>query len=247
MVSDNSSYNYFKFESSFKSIPIDRINEIDKKEFRKLIMLSIPRHLKKRFRPYLAHTLEIAEKYEVDPFWVLAIMWTESHFNIKAKSYVSATGLMQIMPGTGRFLARLMKRPHSHKIAMELVKDPKTNIEMGAFYLKRLVRSFDHNYRLATVAYNMGPGGVRSRIRRNLPVGVRNNYLDKVTGFHKKLTAPFTKAVLSTKRPYMSTFVIKRYHRAETISLKSFFKKLDSYIMPRGVRYAALKSQIFLL
>ncbi len=248
MAKVSASYSYFRLSTSFKNVSIDRIGELDKKEFRKVVMTAIPKRLKKRLRPYLAHTLEVAERYEVDPFWVLAIMWTESHFNTKAKSYVSATGLMQIMPGTGRFLARLMDRPHSQKIAMELVNDPKTNIEMGVFYLKRLVRNFNHNYRLATVAYNMGPNGVRFRLRNKLPVGVKNLYLDKVTHFHKLLVAPFKEQVLSKKRPYLSTLVVrKKAHKRPLLTLKSLFGPIDEIVTKQRVKLASLKPQTFLL
>jgi len=244
----SSSYNFFKLSSSFKNISVDRINELDKKDFRKLIMSAIPRRLKKRLRPHLAHTLEVAERYELDPFWVLSIMWTESHFNTEAKSYVSATGLMQIMPGTGRFLAKLMDRPYSHKLAMELIKDPKTNIEMGVFYLKRMAKSFNYNYRLATVAYNMGPGGVRFRLRNNLPVGVKNEYLDKVRHFHALLVRPYHKKVLSKDRPYKNTYAVKRKSpRRPLLTLKSLFGPIDAIVMKHGVKVASIKSQTVLL
>ena len=54
--------------------------------------------------------------------------------------------------------------------------------------LKRLLKKFNYNHRLATVAYNMGPGWTRGRLRNNLPVGNRNEYLDKVQRAYKRIS-----------------------------------------------------------
>jgi hypothetical protein len=178
---------------TFKDVPLDRIVEIPALKFDELIMEALPRHMRRRLAPYLSHTLEMAEKYEVDPFWALSIMWTESHFNKNAKSYVNARGLMQVMPGTGYQLLNQLRGPIGFKKSQALVRDPFVNIELGIYYLSTLVEFFDGETMLSTVSYNMGPYGVKRRLRKGLPVGVKNLYLDKVTKNYKRVTAPYIK------------------------------------------------------
>lgn len=157
--------------------------------FQEKILEAIPPHLKDNVKQYLPTTLKMARKYNIDPLWVLSIMWTESHYNQESVSHVGARGLMQIMPYTSRFIKRKMKneglslnfRAPSHlPPSKAYIFDPKVNIEFGVYYLKYLLEFFNHDFVLATIAYNMGPYGVRSRLNRNLPVGIRNLYLNKV-------------------------------------------------------------------
>jgi soluble lytic murein transglycosylase-like protein len=54
------------------------------------------------------------------------------------------------------------------------------NMEVGIYYLKGLLESFNNNHYYATVAYNMGPYWTKGQLKNNLPVGKKNHYLDKV-------------------------------------------------------------------
>lgn len=192
-VDEKTYYQFPKVDKSFGGINLDHMEYYSKKEVRSLILQSVKSpKLKKRLGRYIKHTMELCEKYQLDPFWALSVMWTESHFNLRAKSPVSATGLMQIMPGTGVYLSKLLKMPVEETIVYKNIKDPYMNIEMGVFYLKRLLKMFKGSYRLATAAYNMGPGGVYRRLRKNLPVGVKNLYLDKVRKHYKLISRNFS-------------------------------------------------------
>ena len=55
------------------------------------------------------------------------------------------------------------------------------HIELGVFYLKKLLKRFNENHRIATIAYNMGPSWTRRRLALNKPIGVQNHYLSKVS------------------------------------------------------------------
>lgn len=204
---ENSTYFFHKVKGSFGKIDLGHMDNHSKKEVRKLILQSVPGRLKIRLGRYLKKTMDLCEEYQVDPFWALSVMWTESHFNFKARSSVKATGLMQIMPATGKFLSRLLKLSTEETFVYEQIEDPSMNIEMGVFYLKRLLKLFKGNYRLATVAYNMGPGGVYRRLRLKLPVGVRNLYLDKVRRHYKLVTNHFIKSNSSQILALRSTLV----------------------------------------
>ena len=210
--STTTSKSYYQFpaiKSSFGNIPLSNIQNYSKEEFRALVLASVPGRLKLRLARYIKTTMELCEKYQVDPFWAISVMWTESHFHFRAESHVQATGLMQIMPATGEFLGRLLKMPISKDLVFEHIRDPKVNIEMGVFYLKRLLRIFDGNHTLATVAYNMGPGGVFRRLRAKRPVGVRNQYLDKVRKYHKFISREFVAVNSRVSAEINKTLVVK--------------------------------------
>jgi soluble lytic murein transglycosylase len=71
------------------------------------------------------------------------------------RSRAGALGLMQLMPATGRLVAR--------KIGLRLrrtrdILDIETNVSLGTAYLRQMLDKFDGNYMLATAAYNAGPG-----------------------------------------------------------------------------------------
>ena len=203
-------YNFDSVGKTFQEVDISRISELSKVEFEDLILSSVPAGLKGKLKPFLKTTLFYSEKFQVDPFWVLAVMWTESHFNPKARSYVNARGLMQIMPRTGYFLAGLLEKPvKSLRSAIQITKKPEPNIEMGAFYLKKILRDFNGHYIHATAAYNMGPGGVKKRLRKGLRVGNRNKYVNKVKRAYKELIKGYRRSFLFLPRDYVETFVFK--------------------------------------
>ena len=96
-----------------------------------------------------------AKKYEMDPLFVAAMILEESRFGAEAVSWAGAIGLMQIMPQTGRELARQLKIRRFEK---NMLLSPSVNIEMGTKYMKFLMNRFQDNHALVTGAYNGGPG-----------------------------------------------------------------------------------------
>lgn len=93
--------------------------------------------------------LQAANRYQVDPALVNAIIMAESGYNPKAVSKRGARGLMQLMPETAQALG---------------VKDsfnPEQNIDGGVRYFKQLVNQFNGDVKLALAAYNAGSRNVR--------------------------------------------------------------------------------------
>jgi transglycosylase-like protein with SLT domain len=110
---------------------------------------------------------EKAEKYDVDPALVAAVVETESRFKRNARSPVGAQGLMQLMPRTGRWLG-----------ATNLY-DAEQNVDAGVRYLKYLERRFDGNLKNTIAAYNAGEGNVQ-RYGGVPPFNETRSYVKKV-------------------------------------------------------------------
>lgn len=87
-------------------------------------------------------------QHGVDPRLISAIARRESAWNPRAVSRVGASGLMQLMPATAKFLG------------VSDVFDPAQNIQGGTRYLRTLLDTFDGDLDLTLAAYNAGPGAV---------------------------------------------------------------------------------------
>lgn len=90
-----------------------------------------------------------AADFGVDAALLRAVMHAESAFNPMALSNKGAQGLMQLMPGTASDLGVID------------AFDVSQNIRGGALYLAQMLKSFGGDERLATAAYNAGPGAVQ--------------------------------------------------------------------------------------
>jgi soluble lytic murein transglycosylase len=90
----------------------------------------------------------------VEKSMVFALSRQESEFNPKAGSRVGAQGLMQLMPGTARLVARQYRLPYAQS---KLTGDPAYNVKLGAAHLADLVSDYNGSYVLTLVAYNAGP------------------------------------------------------------------------------------------
>ncbi|MBI1912389.1 MAG: transglycosylase SLT domain-containing protein [Deltaproteobacteria bacterium] len=100
-----------------------------------------------------------------NPYLVAAVMREESAFNPKAVSPTGALGLMQIMPSTGKQIAKELGR---QSFDSKHLLDPEVNIEFGSWYLGSLARRFDNNIVFTIAGYNAGPNAV-ARWAETLP------------------------------------------------------------------------------
>ncbi len=102
-----------------------------------------------------AHTSQL----ELDEAWVYGLIRQESRFIADAKSRAGASGLMQLMPGTARWVAKklgLKDWRWAH------VTEVDTNVGLGTYYLKHVLDTLDGHPVLASAAYNAGPGRARA-------------------------------------------------------------------------------------
>ncbi len=171
------------------------------------IVTLFPEKIQKKVKRVVRPVLVLCEKHQLDPFWVLSVMWTESHFKHESKSKKGAQGLMQMMPQTymetlsemrkqGIFLEsdrgeeylRYQYGQYFDDLGYSGLVSKLRNLEVGIFYLKGLLSVFNDNHYYATVAYNMGPYWTKSQLRNNLPVGKDNHYLNKVLKAYYHIT-----------------------------------------------------------
>lgn len=95
-----------------------------------------------------------ADRHEVSPYLIAAVIDAESDWDEHARSQVGAVGLMQVMPSTADELARRGLVDGNDFPATEL-EQPETNIEYGTAYLRYLVERY-HEIETALAAYNAG-------------------------------------------------------------------------------------------
>jgi soluble lytic murein transglycosylase len=93
----------------------------------------------------------------LDPYLVAALIRQESTFNPRVRSHAGARGLMQILPSTGKILARQEKLRYN----VSDLYDPEINIRYGTRYLKDVLGSFGGRVDYALASYNAGPHRVR--------------------------------------------------------------------------------------
>ncbi len=118
----------------------------------------------KQFRPIV---FTHAERYNIDPALITAMIHTESSFNPYARSRSSAYGLMQLVPHTAGKEAYTTIYGQDRKLSPEYLYDPANNIELGAAYLNILRDKYmksitDPVSRIycTVAAYHAGPSNV---------------------------------------------------------------------------------------
>ena len=139
-----------------------------------------------------------AEDYQLDPYLVMAMVKTESNFNLRAHSGV-ARGLMQLTDSTAQWIAEKM----GIEFQPEDVETPALNIQMGCYYLRYLL-DYYNNEDLALAAYNAGMGNVTSwlsdeRYSKNqkelskIPFAETENYVKKIERFYRVYSYLYSK------------------------------------------------------
>ena len=118
-----------------------------------------------------------AKQYKVDTALIFAMILEESRYRRDAISWAGAIGLMQIMPATGKQLARELK---IRRFRTSMLKDPEINIRMGTKYIGYLNSIFDENAMLVTGAYNGGPGRMR-RWLESKNIKDLDEFVEKIT------------------------------------------------------------------
>lgn len=111
------------------------------------------------FAPYRDALKVHAARHDLDEAWVLGLIRQESRFMADVRSSAGAMGLMQLMPGTAKWVAGRLGLKNWR---WSEVTDVDTNLSLGTYYLRHVYDYLDASPVLASAAYNAGPGRARA-------------------------------------------------------------------------------------
>ena len=143
-------------------------------------------------RPYWMDVQNFSKNAGIDPYLALAIMREESLYQADVVSPASARGLMQLMPYTGKRVAKIIG------LKLKDEKDlfnPKINIQLGTSYLGQISKRFGEVIQIAG-SYNAGPGRMKEWLKRfpdrdldefveSIPYIETRNYVKRVFRTHQ--------------------------------------------------------------
>jgi soluble lytic murein transglycosylase len=145
--------------------------------------------------------------HPVERSLVFGLSRQESEFDPRAGSKVGAQGLMQLMPGTAKLVARQYRLPYA---PAKLTGDPSYNVRLGAAHLADLVNDYNGSYVLTLVAYNAGPRRVREWVAEyGDPRGGKVDPIDWVESIPFQETRQYVQKVLQNVHIYRSRLAPK--------------------------------------
>lgn len=142
-------------------------------------------------RAYWRYVAELGRETGVDPYLILAVARQESTFRPALTSSAGAKGVMQVMPSTAQWLAKV--DPNVDPAVTRDLEHPVNSLRLGAYYLQRMIERSNGNLVYALAAYNAGPGNLDKWRQRfpnadletfveSIPFDETRNYVKKVLG-----------------------------------------------------------------
>jgi soluble lytic murein transglycosylase len=151
----------------------------------------VPREILEIIFPltYWSSIQKHAKARGLDPYLIAALIAQESTFDPKIRSSANAWGLMQIVPATGRRLARSLG---IRRFTTSMLTNPETNLRLGTLYFSRLVEQFGGTH-YALASYNAGenrvvrwkaerPGLDEDEFIDDIPFPETQNYVKRILG-----------------------------------------------------------------
>jgi soluble lytic murein transglycosylase len=143
---------------------------------------------------------EEAQRRNLDPYQVAGLIRQESIFNPQARSRANALGLMQLLPSTGRLVARQYGVGNGAVSNSDLF-NPVLNIQLGTAYLEQLIRQFGR-FEYVAAGYNGGPTRV-ARWTRELPGETIEEWVENIPLSETRL---YVQGVYRNMRQYQKLY-----------------------------------------
>ncbi|NIA14768.1 MAG: transglycosylase SLT domain-containing protein [Nitrospiraceae bacterium] len=151
-------------------------------------------------RAYWGTLRALCKEAGIDPYLVLAVARQESAFRPNVRSHAGATGVMQVMPPTAKWLVKV--DPNIDAAHLTDLKHPGNSLRLGTYYLVRMIERSDGNLVYALASYNAGPGNC-DKWRRRYPDAGLETFIESIP-FSE--TRNYVKAVLGNYAAYRSLY-----------------------------------------
>lgn len=123
--------------------------------------------------PFLEEVETWSKQRQINSLLVTALIRQESRFEPKIRSVAGAVGLMQVMPGTSKWIAeKIDLKEYS-------TENPNDNIKLGTWFLDYTHEQYDNNSLFAIASYNAGPGNV-SKWLRELSISNPDEFVEAI-------------------------------------------------------------------
>jgi len=149
-------------------------------------------------KPYWVDLKRFATDNDLDPYLVASLIRQESAFNASAVSAKNAVGLMQLLPKTGRLVARQEKLRH---FAAPQLFTPSVNLKLGTRYFRGMVDRFG-SFEYALAAYNAGT----ERVDDWLKMGKYRDPQEFVESIPFTETREYVEAILRNQNLYRKLY-----------------------------------------
>jgi soluble lytic murein transglycosylase-like protein len=150
-------------------------------------------------RPFGEQVARFAGEKALPQSLVFGIVHQESGFDPAAKSHSGARGLMQIMPATGKELARRL----GMSFTTQRLFEPEYSLRLGTTYFRQMLGIFDNRVELALAGYNGGPGRIGRLWREQQTPGEVDRFLEGLTIVESR---NYVKRILVLAESYRSLY-----------------------------------------
>jgi len=151
-------------------------------------------------RAYWPEVVALARDFGVDPYLVLAVAKQESTFRPNLTSHAGASGVMQLMPPTAKWLADV--DPNIDRSHVANLESPVNSLRLGIVYLQRMYNRSNGNLVDTLASYNGGPGN-RDKWRKRFPDHDLDAFIEAIPFGETK---DYVKRVLGNYAAYRSLY-----------------------------------------
>jgi membrane-bound lytic murein transglycosylase C len=188
----------------------------------------VSNHLEIRAKKFHPLVSSYAEKYQLDPAVIMAIIHTESRFNPRARSRTPAYGLMQLVPHSGASDAYHRIYGKKKKLTAQYLYNPENNIELGVAYFNILKNRYMKSIQdptsrtyCAVAAYNAGAANVGGAfIKRksiNLAIPVINRMEPQDVYDHLIAELPFKESRKYVEKVIRKSNFYRKWHQTQAV------------------------------